>query len=50
MTPNEIIIPQVGDTCILFNIRMPDSYRVEAEKRLYKKLLEDIEAAHNRLR
>ena len=47
MTPNELIVPKVGDSCILFNIRMPDSYRVEAEKRLYKKLLEDIEAAHN---
>lgn len=47
MVPNNLIVPQAGDACVLFNIRMPDSYREEAEKRLYRKLMEDIEAAHS---
>ena len=47
MVPNDLIIPQVGDKCIIFNIRMPDSYRASAEHKLYKKLMEDIATAHS---
>ena len=47
MVPNNLILPKVGDKLIVFNIRMPDSYRLKAEQRLYKKLMEDIAKAHS---
>lgn len=43
--PGGMLVPQVGDTYILWNIRMPDSY-IRAAEQEYRKAVDEYNAKH----